>query len=635
MKIACVKIQKIGRGYIGRKTFEKRRKLVNSVTITKKANHRGITEMTGNVSDCTDNTAKQSICEGNSHMLAEEMSELLALREQMRKHREENPEHFFSPMQHKFGAFGTTRELDPANLVTIMPPTPVLKATSNTSATDEDESLHSSPKTASVHPVSSRVSMNRSVDHDESSLVVEPPTPTKLTVQDGYVVRVDAKHEENSPVCDQDNLSETLESTTSDKERNCVENSLRASIDSEDIEVGNEVIVNFTDVSLTGNRENGTIEVNKGGKDSSAEVGHAPTCKESNVLRKGYKAAAADAKEEEDSSNEIKNNEDGSVPETKSCGEGVSSQSSDGVVPLHYLAVGENKILTADEMRKEFDADMHTAVQQFGITTISGSSSSASQDVLISAPLDSVNTMLSPQVKANEQKVQQEVINNEEMVCESVLKTKGNSKKRGVMFADNIEDVKVIPNTVIGEEEAQSLKEIASKKKNNVNTSRQGDKEIDEDSSLASGNSNVIGSPPLTRRGEKSRGTIISSTLLSPVSSTASSRHDPLTSSGSIPTQQEKREFSDESDICNNDEGEDNEAFADDESSAFYTDNSDYYYDESMTPNTLTTYGENTPVGFEKEDGISELQNSQDLLIDANMKSFATSGEREVQNNHF
>ena len=47
------------------------------------------------------------------------MAQLSALREQMKKHREENPDYFMSPMQHKFGAFGTSRDLDPTNLVTM------------------------------------------------------------------------------------------------------------------------------------------------------------------------------------------------------------------------------------------------------------------------------------------------------------------------------------------------------------------------------------------------------------------------------------------------------------------------------------------------------------------------------------
>ena len=39
--------------------------------------------------------------------------------------------------------------------------------------------------------------------------------------------------------------------------------------------------------------------------------------------------------------------------------------------------------------------------------------------------------------------------------------------------------------------------------------------------------------------------------------------------------------------------------FADDFGSPIFPMLADYYYNENMTPNTLTTYGDNTPVGFE------------------------------------
>jgi len=309
---------------------------------------------------------------------------------------------------------------------------------------------------------------------------------------------------------------------------------------------------------------------------------------------------------------------------------GVLTSQPGNIVPPRNLALHKNKMLTADEMRKEFDTDMHIAIKTFGYGNIDGSPVNVAPITQVHILPENMKIQTDLPTGSNDQSMH--MISSEQTVQESTPKAKKRQKKRGVMFAENIEDVKVIPNTVIGEEEARSLKEIASKKIS-MNIPVMNEKVDDKNSTRENGS--VIGSPPLARvekkerRGERSRGTIISSSLLSPASSTSSSHRDQLASSRSVPTQQEEKQTLNLNDINDGDGArEADRSFTDDESSTFYTNNSDYYYNESMTPNTLTTYGENTPMKFDDLDSGAK-SNEEDIDRFVHIK------ENERQNKHF
>lgn len=765
--------------------------------------------------------------EEKSQILAEEMAELLALREQMKKLREENPVQFISPMQHKFGAFGTSRELDPKTMITIMPPTPVQEATVASKSGDvEDDGLKETPPPAAItcSPMSIPAPTfgASSGDNDDSSVAVEPPTPTTLKVQGGFVIRIDDKQEDTSPRpqfsatgqvahaqmvtqdVDRNDAGEVnsltddgkhdpskfneifdnaigggfgelvkcvppivipLSPTKKDKQQQdqqeplvaeelivtplrmremptspianigdknenaidadtqtnhnadvsnvvasipseCDDNNpidsvvLAASDTGKDIYEGdkdqekenieNEVVTSITEVLTEGlQREGGETQKTKSNHVLATIIDDKAKTRDLSTPNTGPTMCFVDTPIDEssplnipirvverpsvypavskpsgvfqpapgmisssssNSSAEIATNKTTDVSQSDRNDEkflGALNSHPDSVVPPRNLALHKNKMLTVDEMRNEFDAEMHSAIRQFGASELTSGSpinratSPQPQGPTISACKKGVTTDVSIPIETNDidtSAVVKTTTEIEAMIQDPIAtsKKKKNKKKRGVMFADNIENVQVIPNTVITEDEARSLKEIATKTASSL-PKHDENRESENSTSSSGGNDiTVVGSPPLARlenkerRGEKSRGTIISSTLLSPASSTSSSysTRDQMASSRSIPTQQEGG-------IIYDDNSEKDIIFTDDgESSTYYSDyNSDYYYNENMTPNTLTTYGENTPVGFDDSTANTNVNECGDSDNDSNR--FTTLRENELQNKHF